>query len=148
MEDAKTQHRQKIAAQLGGLCGVIVEEKWDPDSDGSMKGLLEVVKEGNLKGNIRKVLKEKVKGFGDTGVDIFLRRVQGCEGWEGIGWFVDPRTKESLEEVGLPGDGEQVMKLIEEMGEKDIRRCFQIVSERALGMGLEGKVAEMKDMLK
>jgi hypothetical protein len=37
MEEARTQHRQKTASQLGGLAQVIVYEKWDEDEDGRVK---------------------------------------------------------------------------------------------------------------
>jgi hypothetical protein len=92
---------------------------------------------GGKEGKIRKLLKDKVKGLGDTGVDIFVRRVQGCEGWEGIGWYVDGKTAGALKEVGLPEDGESLRKLVEESGSKNIRRGLVVVLERALGVVLE-----------
>jgi hypothetical protein len=49
------------------------------------------------------MLKENVKGVGDDmGANVFMRRVQGVSGWDGVGWFVDGKTKGALEEVELP----------------------------------------------
>jgi hypothetical protein len=42
------------------------------------------------------MLKENVKGVGDTGADVFMRRVQGGSGWDGVGWFVDGKTRGGL----------------------------------------------------
>lgn len=141
MEKAKTQHRQKTAAQLGGLAQVVVDEKWDEENDGSLKGLLKVT--SGKESELRKVLKGKIKGMGDTGVDIFLRRVQGCKGWERIGWFVDGKTGDALKELGLPTNGEEIKKLVEEIGEADVRMNYVLVLERALGIILEGKQKEI-----
>lgn len=141
MEDAKTQHRQKTASELGGLAQAIVDEKWDEDGDGTLKGLLKHVEgeQCNLAGNLRTLLKGRVKGLGDTGLDIFLRRVQGCESWEGIGWFVDGKTRNALEKLGLPDDPNAVKRLV-----GDQRRDFVVVLERTLGIVLEGKQEELR----
>jgi hypothetical protein len=112
-----------------------------------MKGFLDLVKdEGDMAKSIRKVLKEKINGFGDTGIDIFLRCVQDCEGWEGIVWFVDARTAEALEKVGLPRDGAGLKREIEESGEKDMRSVFVKVLERAIGVVLKGKLKELRQL--
>lgn len=92
---------------------------------------------------IRKLLKEKIKGVGDTAVDIFVRRVQGCNGWEGLGWFVDSKTEEALIKIGQPGDGEAVRKVVEENETEHVRRDFVVVLERSLGIVLEGKEGEI-----
>lgn len=96
--------------------------------------------EGKLAENLRTMLKGSVKGLGDTGLDIFLRRVQGCEGWEGIGWFVDRKTRGALEKAGLPDDPNTLKKMV---GNK--RRDFMVVLERALGIVIEGKQEELKN---
>lgn len=139
MEDARTQHRQKTASELGGMAQVVVDEGWDEDGDGGLKGLLEAVAGDGMAGKIRELVKGKVKGLGNTGMDIFLRRVQGCEGWEGIGWFVDDKTTDALVKIGLPDNVEELKTLV---GEK--REDFVVVLERALGIVLEGKQDEMK----
>jgi len=143
MEQARTQHRQKTASELGGLAQVVKDEKWDEAGDGSLEGLLNVVKGEQIQEDIRRLLKEKIKGVADTAVDIFLRRVQGCKGWEGIGWFVDGKTKDALQAVGLPSDDNKLRKLLEDSGENDIRGSFVVVLERTLGIFLEGKQSEI-----
>ena len=143
MEQARTQHRQKTASELGGLAQAVEDEGWDEVGNGSLEGLLDAVKGEKMPELIRDVLKKNIKGVGDTAVDIFLRRVQGCKGWEGIGWFLDGKTKEALQEVGLPGDSEALRTLLEHGGEKDTRRSFVVVLERALGIFLEGKQGEV-----
>ena len=141
MENARTQHRQKTALELGALAETVVNDGWDDDGrSGSLEGLLKM--SGGKESELRKLLK-KIKGIGDTAVDIFVRKVQRCEGWEGLGWFVDSKTEEALMEVGLPGDGESVRKLVEESGSKNVRDDFAIVLERALGIYLEGKTAQI-----
>jgi len=71
---------RKRASELGGLADVVKEEKWDEAGDGRLEGLLEVVKGEEMQERIRKLVKEKIKGVADTAADIFLRRVQGCNG--------------------------------------------------------------------
>lgn len=143
MEEARTQHRQKTAQELADMATMVEEEGWD-DGSGSMKGLLGKVEGEGMEGRLRKEVM-KIKGVGKTGADIFLRRVQGCEGWEGIGWFVDGKTREALESVGLPGEGEALRKVVEGMGGEgqDVRMDFVVVLERVLGISLEGKLEEL-----
>jgi len=145
MEQARTQHRQKTASELGGLAQAVKDEGWDEAGDGSLKGLLNVVKGDKMPEQIRDMLKKKVKGVGDTGVDNFLRRLQGCRVWEGIGWFVDGKTKEVLQEIGLHGDSEALKMLLEQGEEKDVRGDFVVVLERSLGIFLEGKQKEVSE---
>jgi hypothetical protein len=121
---------------------VVVDEKWDEEGDGGLKGLRDVT--GAKEAELRKTLKGKVKGMGEAGADIFLRRVQGCEGWEEIGWFVDGKTRDALKEAGLPADGDELKKLVEQSGEADVRKSFVVVLERALGIMLGSKQGEIK----
>jgi hypothetical protein len=80
VEEARTQHRQKTAAEIRGLAETVEREGWD-DGSGEMKGLLEIVGKGEgMEGELRKVIKWNVKGVGDTGLDVFLRRVQAVKG--------------------------------------------------------------------
>ncbi|KAE8441297.1 hypothetical protein EG329_005527 [Mollisiaceae sp. DMI_Dod_QoI] len=182
METARTQHRQKTASELGVMAQHIVDQGWDPKKDGTLCGLLQGVqdshtqtaeaenesetsnqvqeeedsareKENVMRERLRKEVKE-IKGMGDIGADIFLRRVQGCVGWEGVGWFVDGKTGEVLEELGMPVEGKELIGLIEGMeericreekgGERDVRGMFVKILERALGVGLEGKIEDVR----
>ncbi|CZR50376.1 uncharacterized protein PAC_00248 [Phialocephala subalpina] len=137
------------AGEMGEMAQLVVDEGWDPEGDGSLNGLLEKVQsgEGEGDGDMQETLRKevtKIKGVGGTAGDIFLRRVQGCKGWEGLGWFVDGKTKEALEGVGLPADGEKIKKLIEDLDSKNVRQDFVAVLERALGVSLDGKMDELK----
>jgi hypothetical protein len=40
---------------------------------------------GRMEEELREMLKENVKGVGDTGANMFMRRVQGVSGWDGVG---------------------------------------------------------------
>jgi hypothetical protein len=57
----------------------------------------------------RRLLKE-CKGLGDTGVDIFFREVQVA--WDELYPFVGRRDLEVARKLGLPGDPEQLAKLV------------------------------------
>lgn len=73
MEQARTQDRQKTASELGGMARCVVDEKWDEDDDGMLKGLLRKVTGERMQKEVRELLQGRVKGLGDTGLDIFLR---------------------------------------------------------------------------
>lgn len=147
--DAKTQHKGKTADQLAGLADVVLEKlSSDGDNDGS--DLSSMLKSENVDEALA-LLKKDIKGLGPTGLDIFLRRVQWL--WVPAYPYVDSRTWQSLKQVGLPADGEELQQLIEEhwtkldtkhLAGKDEaarkRRAFVVVLERAIGADLEGKV--------
>ncbi|KAB2580827.1 hypothetical protein BFW01_g6695 [Lasiodiplodia theobromae] len=148
LREARTQHKEKTAEAIGRLADVAVE-RW---GDGGLEGVRE---EGGWDcDEERGVLKEGVKGLGETGLDIFCRRVQWL--WEEVYPFVDGRTKGALEQLGLPGEAEELRQGLEsrwdELGVKDIglkgeeekkRRAFVLVLERAVGASLEKKVQDV-----
>ncbi|KAK0653892.1 hypothetical protein DIS24_g5576 [Lasiodiplodia hormozganensis] len=148
LREARTQHKEKTAEAIGRLADVAVE-RW---GDGGLEGVRE---EGGWDcDEERRVLKEGVKGLGETGLDIFCRRVQWL--WEEVCPFVDWRTKGALEQLGLPGEAEELRQGMEskwdELGVKDIglkgeeekkRRAFVLVLERAVGASLEKKVQDV-----
>jgi hypothetical protein len=89
--------------------------------------------------------------LGNTGLDIFLRRVQWL--WEAGYPFVDSRTWQALKQVGLPQDAEELKKVVEEnwskletkklAGDNEAakkRRAFVVILERVTGANLEGKI--------
>ncbi|OJD35724.1 endonuclease [Diplodia corticola] len=150
---ARTQHKEKTAEEIGGLAEAVVERWGDgEDGDGGLEGVR--VEAGWDVGEERRVLKEAVKGLGETGLDIFCRRVQWL--WQEVYPFVDGRTKGALEQLGLPGEASGLRKLMEngwdEIGVKDIglkdeeekkRRAFVLVLERAVGASLEKRVQDV-----
>lgn len=172
LEDAKTQHRQKTAAQLYELAVQYSDpnSKDDKGDAGDSDEMLELATEANEGGSRATVdyIKGSVKGMGETGAQIFCRRVQACEGWgEAIWPYADPRSIDALRECGVKvADAEDLQEMIErdvdfdkvgEMGlieekkgvdDKDyeVQTAVEFVTvlERAIGASLEGKISELK----
>lgn len=154
MYDARTQHKDKTAAQIGEIADVVLD-KFTSDDDVQGVKMSKLLKDSD--GDVDKalgVLKRDIKGLGTTGLNIFLRRVQ-CE-WPAGYPFVDEKTSHSLRELGLPHEAEDLRVLLEEhwskLHTKDIdgsdeaekkRRAYTILLERATGAELEGKKDEL-----
>ena len=149
--DARTQHKAKTASQLLKLADVVAE-KFGGDLDCVRKDC------GHDVAELRALLKSEIKGIGDTGLDIFFRRVQAA--WPELYPFVDKRTLAALEEFGLVSSAEELNSLLDqrwkELGEtlgvvegryaeEDKRKVFVTVLERAVGCHLEGKMDEAKE---
>ncbi|KAK4580024.1 hypothetical protein LTR86_000226 [Recurvomyces mirabilis] len=148
--DARTQHKDKTATQIGDLADVVLEKfTTSDDKDGTEMQKVrddcnrDVDKE-------RQYLKDNIKGLGNTGLDIFFRRVQWL--WDAGYPFIDDRTMQSLHKLGLPEEGEELHEVVEqhwdELDTKVIagsdedmkkRRALVTVLERATGSDLEGK---------
>lgn len=172
LEDAKTQHRQKTAAYLADMAAQYADPKSSEDAGdkGDSDEMLELAtqaNEGGAKATIEYV-KSTVKGMGDTGAQLFCRRVQACEGWgEAIWPYADPKAIDALREVGVKvADAEDLQEMIErdadfdkigDMGLIDEKKGvddkdyevqtaveFVTVLERAIGCVLEHKVSELK----
>lgn len=150
--DAKTQHKGKTADQLAGLSATVLE-KFSSDGDKDGSNLAKMLESDDVDETLA-LLKKDVKGLGPTGIDIFLRRVQWL--WKPAFPYVDSRTWQSLKQLGLPPDSEELQKLLAEhwsslgtshlAGEDEEarkRRAFVIVLERAIGADLEGKVDQL-----
>ncbi|KAI1857138.1 hypothetical protein JX265_011339 [Neoarthrinium moseri] len=151
--DARTQHKDKTADQAFGLAEVVTEMWAESDDDGSLDACREQA--GHDVEKERQWLKKSVKGLGDTGLDIFCRRVQWL--WEELYPFVDKRTADALEELGLPKTAEDLRDLIAsewaalEIGDLGVededqrkRRAFVLVLEKAVGASLEKGVEKVK----
>ncbi|KAI9694190.1 MAG: hypothetical protein M1822_003461 [Bathelium mastoideum] len=146
--DAKTQHKQKTVEEMELLAEVFDGEGKDP------VGLEHVRKEAEYDMDKEKdILQSSVKGLGGRGVDIFFRRIQWT--WSKAYPFVDKRTAVILEKIGLPSDGEELAKALDDAwadvkevvsgndeGEAK-RKAFVIVLERAVGAGLESKTDDV-----
>ena len=146
--DAKTQHKQKTVEEMELLADVFDGEGKDPE------GLEHVRKDGEHNAEKeREILKSSVKGLGQTGLDIFFRRVQWT--WSNAYPFVDKRTTESLEKIGLPSDGEELQKALDDAWsdlkalvkgkdeDEAKRKAFVIALERATGADLESKTDDV-----
>lgn len=147
--DARTQHKDKTAQQLGGLADVVLE-KFTSKEDSEGKELGRVLEEGDMD-EIQQALKSSIKGLGATGLDIFSRRVQWL--WEKIFPYIDGRTVDSLRRFDLPYEPKQLVDTINShwkaLNTKHIsgkdeaqkkRRAFVLILERVTGADLEGKV--------
>ena len=174
LDEARTQHRQKTAEELGLLADALVEKLGDNEDDVGMErvrreGEYDAVKVRDRKHhgytswdvwgiNVEKeleIIKSSVKGLGKTGIDIFRRRIQGV--WPACYPFVDQKTSASLEKLGLPADAEGLEQLMakhwEELNVENIeaideeekkRKAFVRLLERAVGADLEGNVDDIK----
>ena len=148
MEAARTQHRQKTAAFLHQMACTVRDEKWGDDLSGLPSDFEEM----------RRVLKARMKGLGDTGIDIYCRRDQ-CDWPE---WFADGKSLDAMRQLGVDvQDAEELKQLMSEEVDwskyKDVMKhdatsgieskgaqvAFVLVLERALGCALEGKVSEL-----
>ncbi|QIX01757.1 hypothetical protein AMS68_007274 [Peltaster fructicola] len=147
--DARTQHKDKTAQQLGELADVILE-KFTSKDDAGGKELGKALEKGDVDA-IKQALKSSIKGLGVTGLDIFFRRVQWL--WDKIFPYTDGRTADSLRKFELPYEPEQLVEAIDThwkdletktvAGEDEAqkkRRAFVIILERVTGADLEGKV--------
>ncbi|TKA27401.1 hypothetical protein B0A50_05013 [Salinomyces thailandicus] len=150
MWDARTQHKEKTAGEIGQIADVVLS-KFTGENDSEGTKLERVRTECNRDvEKEREMLKNNIKGLGKTGLDIFFRRVQWV--WDAGFPFIDGRTAQSLHKLGLPDQGEELSKLIEQhwvnletkhlAGDDDAgkkRRALVTVLERATGSDLEGK---------
>lgn len=156
--DAKTQHKDKTAAQVYQFAETVLQ-KYTSDDDKEGTKLKKVLSDNEDDINLAlKSLKSEIKGFGDTGVDIFLRRVQWQEPWTAAYPFVDAKSQDALRELGLPQDHDELKELLDEhwskldtkhLAGKDNdekkRRAFVIILERATTAELENKRSETKE---
>ena len=99
--DARTQHKEKTAEQLGNLAEGITElckDAKDKDARDSLKPILEKAlaqaKEETssfaVAEQVKNVLTKEINGLGPGGVEIFLRRIQSQ--WPQVFPFADERA--------------------------------------------------------
>lgn len=154
MWDARTQHKGKTADQLGMLADVVLEKfSAEDDKDGTQlkKALSD---NSNDVDQALGALRDQIKGLGNTGLDIFLRRVQWL--WPDAYPFIDGKTMDSCRKIGLSQDADELSKSIEQhwknlnighlSGDSDAarkRRAFVVLLERVVGADLENKVDDV-----
>ncbi|KAJ4375515.1 hypothetical protein N0V86_007047 [Didymella sp. IMI 355093] len=145
LDDARTQHRGKTTEEIEHIAEAVKNNDWHNDLEKLRKQTKNTVDEE------REVLQSSIKGLGKTGLNIFYRRIQWL--WDEAYPFVDARTQNSLEKLGLPEEPEKVVDLIgsywqdlnfndsEEFDdEQRKRRAFVILLERSVGADLEKKI--------
>jgi len=147
MFDARTQHKEKTASQIGMVADVITDEFGKNDEDTSLEKVRTMAKKDW--DEERTLLQSHIKGLGKTGLDIFFRRVQWA--WQEAFPFVDERTARGIEKLGLPKNPDDLVKVLNDnwskldtgilpKGDKESlkRRAFVIICERATAADLEG----------
>ncbi|CAD0100983.1 unnamed protein product [Aureobasidium mustum] len=148
LNDAKTQHKDKTAEQIGLVADVVAHKFSKNDTDTSLDKLREQASKGwDME---RDLLQENIKGLGKTGLDIFFRRVQWL--WPEAYPFVDEKSSRGIEKLGLPKHPDELAKVLDrywakldtsnlEKGDKEMqkRRAFVVICERATSADLEGK---------
>lgn len=144
MWEARTQHKEKTAGQLGNLVDGIRDMCGEKDDDKELdhlEGLRDQVKDLGSPGEVQKALVDKlttIKGVGPGVASIFLRRIQGD--WEEVYPYADDRCLNSARAFGLITEKEGVEELAEKVG-KD-RRGFARVLDTLIGIELEKKLDE------
>lgn len=153
--DARTQHKQKTADQLGGLADVVIDQFSNGEDDNQLSRLRS---ESNKEmETMRQNLQSSIKGVGKTGLDIFFRRVQGW--WAECYPFVDPKTEDSVAKLGLPRGEEELQVFIDqhwsdlkiddinggEDSDMSKRLVLVRILERAVNADLENKIDDLLD---
>lgn len=147
MFDARTQHKEKTASQIGMVADVIASEFGKNAEDTSLEKVRTTAKKDW--DEERTLLQSHIKGLGKTGLDIFFRRVQWA--WPEAFPFVDERTARGIEKLGLPKNPDALVKVLNDnwsklntsnlpKGDRESlkRRAFVIICERATAADLEG----------
>jgi hypothetical protein len=150
MWEARTQHKEKTAAQLGDVVDGIRELCGEEDGDKQLdhlEGLRHSIKKQGLKSpkEVQEALVGKlttIKGIGPGVASIFLRRIQGD--WEEVYPYADDRCLGSARAFGLIGEKEGAEQLAEKVG-KDDRRKFVRVLDTLIGIELEKKLDQAKE---
>lgn len=151
--DARTQHKDKTAAQMGIIADAVLEDFTSKDDkDGTQ---LQKIRDeyGEDVDGAAEALRKSIKGLGKTGLEIFFRRVQWI--WTASFPNIDGRTADSLRMLGLPQGSAELEKLIDERwkkletkhlaGDDEVkkRRAFVVLLERATGAQLEHKIDDV-----
>ncbi|KAK4686165.1 hypothetical protein P7C73_g3963, partial [Tremellales sp. Uapishka_1] len=143
MWDARTQHKEKTASQLGDLVEGVRELCGDGASEEDLAGLVgvrEKIKGMKVDEAVKVVEKTltAIKGIGPGGVTIFLRRVQAD--WEEVFPYADGKSMEAAVAMGLVSKGvgaEELAKIVDGDRAKYVRLLDVLV-----GLNLEKKLDE------
>lgn len=144
LDDARTQHRGKTTGEIEAIAEAVRKNNWHNDLEKLRK------QAKNKVDKERDVLQSSIKGLGKTGLNIFYRRIQWL--WEEAYPFIDARTQDSLEKLGMPKEPNEVVELIDKnwqdlevdvsgdfKDEEKKRRAFVLLLERSVGADLEKK---------
>lgn len=143
MWEARTQHKEKTASQLGDLVDGIREICGNPEKEedlSEMTGLKSQLSEATPEAAQEKLrgILTKIKGIGPGVVSVFLRRVQGD--WEEVFPYADDRGLKAAVQFGLISEGEGAEKLSGTVG-GDRGKMVRLL-DVLVGLGLEKKIDE------
>jgi len=144
MWEARTQHKEKTAAQLGDVVDGIRElcgEKDDDKELDHLEGLRDQIKDLKSATEVQEALVKKlttIKGIGPGVASLFLRRIQGD--WEEVYPYADDKGLKAARTFGLITEKEGADELAGKIG-KD-RKKFVRLLDTLIGIELEKKVDE------
>jgi hypothetical protein len=146
MWEARTQHKEKTAGQLGDVCEGVKELCGDGAEEeelSELQGVRDQVKGMNPDEAAKKVteLLTRIKGIGPGVAAIFLRRVQGD--WEEVFPYVDDRSVKAAKEFGLIEDGEGAEELKAKVGGDKTQ--FVRLLDVLVGLDLEKAIDKAKE---
>ncbi|KXH38333.1 hypothetical protein CNYM01_07523 [Colletotrichum nymphaeae SA-01] len=155
MWEARTQHQEKTAVQLGDLVegvrkicggdgdgGEGKEDEGDVEKMTALREMVKGMKTEEAQRKVEKVLTDGIKGVGPTGAGIFLRRVQ--EEWEEVFPYADQRALEAAVKFGVIQEGDGAKELADVV-EGD-RGKFVRMLDVLVGIQLEKKMDEALKM--
>ncbi|KAI0593294.1 hypothetical protein F4775DRAFT_578485 [Biscogniauxia sp. FL1348] len=126
-EGGYTRYREKTATMMGDLAELI-KHKYG----GDLNAIPQLA--GKDPHKIRSELKN-IKGLGDVGINIFFDTVQHV--WPCVAPFVDPRSLETAEEIGIGGDVHALWKAVSEDPGQMCRLAAALTRVRLDGKGSE-----------
>jgi hypothetical protein len=149
--EARTQHKEKTATQLGDLVDGLRKITGSDDEEAAIQ--LSAVQKEAAKASSHKeaveattsLLTKEIKGLGPTGVSIFLRQVQKHPDWKCVFPFIDDRGLKLATHYGLVEDGkdaEEGAKQIAKLVEQDPKKFVKLL-DVLIGIDLEKKTEEV-----
>lgn len=149
--EARTQHKEKTATQLGDLVDGLRKITGSDDEEAAIQ--LSAVQKEAAKASSHKeaveavhnLLTKEIKGLGPTGVSIFLRQVQKHPDWKCVFPFIDERGLKLAVHYGLVEDGKGAEKGAEDIAnlvERDPKRFVKLL-DVLVGIDLEKKTEEV-----
>ena len=146
MWEARTQHKEKTAGQLGDVCEGVKELCGGKDKEeelSEMQGVRDQLKGMDAAEAAKHVTETltKIKGIGPGVAAIFLRRVQGD--WDEVFPYVDDRSVKAAKEFGLIEGGQGAEELKEKVGGD--RGKFVRLLDVLVGLDLEKAIDKAKE---
>ncbi|OCF31705.1 hypothetical protein I316_06712 [Kwoniella heveanensis BCC8398] len=154
---ARTQHKEKTADQLGELVDGVrgLNGEGEEDGLGGIKRAISSAQNGGQGDGLTKAQAQQrvgdmlktIKGIGNVGVSIFLRRIQSQ--WPEVYPYVDERCLASAKYLGILGEdleGEEAANKLSELLEDDRDRSkLTRLLDTLIGLDLEKKLDDVAE---